>query len=175
MHLLNIANDIAANLYDKSIKELEKIATHLKTSGIHLNVYKNPTPVVVCIVPVYSPDTPNELTFLAVRRNIEPGKGALAFPGGYVDSMESIETAASRELFEETGLVVLSTSFSLVSSAITAQNNLLVFAQCPPVDASLIDWNFNNEEVQGLQKVDANDTLIFPFHQAMLSKLSKGI
>lgn len=41
---------------------------------------------------------------LLVRRGIEPCRGKLALPGGYIELGESPETAALRELKEETGI-----------------------------------------------------------------------
>ncbi|OQY49871.1 MAG: hypothetical protein B6230_07385 [Desulfobacteraceae bacterium 4572_89] len=38
------------------------------------------------------------------RRNKEPKKGYWVLPGGYVDRGETLEEAAKREFFEETGL-----------------------------------------------------------------------
>lgn len=43
---------------------------------------------------------------LLIRRQIHPGKGLLALPGGYVNSGESTREAALRELKEETGLPI---------------------------------------------------------------------
>jgi 8-oxo-dGTP diphosphatase len=41
-----------------------------------------------------------------VQRDIEPGYGKWTFPGGFVERGERAETAAEREVLEETGLEV---------------------------------------------------------------------
>jgi 8-oxo-dGTP diphosphatase len=43
-------------------------------------------------------------TVLLIRRNIQPGKGCWAFPGGFAEQGETVEIAAKRELYEETGI-----------------------------------------------------------------------
>lgn len=46
----------------------------------------------------------NRLEVLLIQRLNEPFKDHWALPGGFVDEMEDLETAAKRELFEETDI-----------------------------------------------------------------------
>jgi ADP-ribose pyrophosphatase YjhB (NUDIX family) len=61
--------------------------------------YRNPIPVAITILPV-------DTGVMLVRRGIEPGKGMLALPGGFVDYGESWQSACAREVFEELGIKV---------------------------------------------------------------------
>ena len=45
------------------------------------------------------------IEILMITRNLSPGQGLLALPGGFVDYGEDPEDAVLRELVEETGLV----------------------------------------------------------------------
>jgi ADP-ribose pyrophosphatase YjhB (NUDIX family) len=51
---------------------------------------------------------------LLMKRATEPFKGCWTFPGGFVESHENLKVAASRELFEETGISVTQNDFSLL-------------------------------------------------------------
>ena len=59
--------------------------------------YENPKPTATLICP-----RNNEI--LLVKRALDPGKGLLGLPGGFIEKGESPEVAAKRELKEETGL-----------------------------------------------------------------------
>ena len=48
---------------------------------------------------------------LFTRRALDPDKGMLDLPGGFVDPMESAEQAAKREIKEELGAEVLSLEY----------------------------------------------------------------
>ena len=63
-------------------------------------VYSNPAPVAM----VLARDADRRL--LLVKRGVEPLKGFWALPSGYVETDESVEAAAVREVLEETGLEV---------------------------------------------------------------------
>lgn len=61
--------------------------------------------VTVDIV-VFGKDNQNDYWVLLIQRKHEPFKGSWAIPGGFVDQGEDLETAARRELMEETCIEV---------------------------------------------------------------------
>lgn len=62
--------------------------------------YVNPR-LVVTTLPVT-----DDGRLILLRRGIEPGKGAWAQPGGFLEVDETVNQAAIRETHEETGLIV---------------------------------------------------------------------
>lgn len=52
---------------------------------------------------------------LWIKRGTDPAVGKWAMPGGFMERDETPETAASRELFEETGVSVSADAMTLVS------------------------------------------------------------
>lgn len=66
--------------------------------------YKYPRPSVTVDIVVFGYDGGKQLKMLLIRRGNEPFKGSWALPGGFVDMDENLETAALRELEEETGV-----------------------------------------------------------------------
>lgn len=67
--------------------------------------YEYPHPAVTVDVAVFTQKN-NHLKLLLIQRANEPHKGKWALPGGFVDIDEDLETAARRELEEETGITV---------------------------------------------------------------------
>ncbi len=125
--------------------------------------YNNPTPVAVCLVKV-GPDS-----LMAIRRSIQPKLGELAFPGGYVDEMETAEVAAARELMEETGFYTKPEDWSPITTRITPTNNILIFCICS-VQFGVEDLAgfVPNSEASGVTYVNELDTLGFPTHTSVL-------
>jgi 8-oxo-dGTP diphosphatase len=48
----------------------------------------------------------NQYFILLIERKFDPFKGFWALPGGFVNMDEELETACTRELFEETGITL---------------------------------------------------------------------
>lgn len=86
--------------------------------------YRNPLPVSVVLQPV-------DGGLLAVRRTINPGKGQLALPGGFIELPESWQEAAARELQEETGLQITPDEIALFRVYSAPDGTLLVFGLAP--------------------------------------------
>ena len=68
--------------------------------GCHFNYYLNNSAAVACLI------FNEEGKLLLARRAIEPAKGMLDLPGGFVEPMESSEAAVVREIKEELGVLV---------------------------------------------------------------------
>lgn len=64
--------------------------------------YEYPRPAVTVDVVIVTREAKPRV--LLIRRKHEPFAGRWAIPGGFVDMDESLEAAAHRELFEETGV-----------------------------------------------------------------------
>ena len=62
-------------------------------------IFYDPKVAVICIVP-------RDGKVLMIRRGTELGYGLWGLPGGYVDRGEVVESAAAREVLEETGLEI---------------------------------------------------------------------
>jgi NADH pyrophosphatase NudC (nudix superfamily) len=71
-----------------------------KCEGCHFDFYLNSSAAVACLI------FNTEGKLLLTRRAVEPAKGMLDLPGGFVEPMESAEAAVIREIKEELGIRV---------------------------------------------------------------------
>ncbi|MDK2908669.1 MAG: 8-oxo-dGTP diphosphatase [Bacteroidales bacterium] len=65
--------------------------------------YKYPRPCVTVDIAIVRP-SPDGHEILLIQRVNPPFEGMWALPGGFIDMDEDLETSASRELEEETGI-----------------------------------------------------------------------
>lgn len=124
--------------------------------------FSNPVPVAVALVPYNG-------KLVGIRRGIEPRKGQIAFPGGYINSGETFKQALTRELYEETGIRVSEDSWDIFHVGDSVQSNrILIFGLCKEVNS--IDLDFKSEETEGIFLIDDIMPLAFPLHEDARNK-----
>ena len=144
-----------------------------------VQVFKNPIPVAVLLVPVVAVDPKDgieKLGVLTVRRGIEPQKGFLALPGGYM-GYETWRAAGRRELMEETGLVLApETPIELLNiESVRESTRIIIFGETPPIREEALTGFLPNEEVQELQIIFGPEELAFSTHtDAVRDFFSRG-
>lgn len=84
-------------------------------------IYKDPKVATCTLV------TNADNAILLAKRALEPGLGKWALPGGYVNLGEVVETAARREILEETGILCEITKLLGVFSAENTSPILIVY------------------------------------------------
>lgn len=109
-------------------------ATHTGTAfplhcgACNTTTWFSPSPVAVILQTVMGND--GNMGVLIGRRNIEPGKGKWALPGGFIDSTDlTAQAAAARELHEETGFEVQDPDTMTVTSTFSDGRHFLIFVE----------------------------------------------
>lgn len=121
------------------------------------STYRNPIPVSVILLPV-------ERGLLTVRRAIEPRKGQLALPGGFVNFDESWQAAGVREVFEETNIQLDPQSIRDWWTRSTPDGMILIFGLAQPISRADVPTDFDRSETEALVVIDAPQVLAFPLH-----------
>jgi ADP-ribose pyrophosphatase YjhB (NUDIX family) len=114
-----------------------------------LQMWANPIPVSVVLVPVVTKEKTKEKTgLLVVRRAIEPRKGLLALVGGFLEEHETWQQGGVREIREETGIIVDPETLEPFWYASTEPrpNRVLLFSIAKPIsEESLVPLTPNHE------------------------------
>lgn len=129
--------------------------------------YRNPIPVVVCVVPIVGRDGGSDVRLLGIIRGVPPAVDEIALPGGYVDELEDLKTAASRELREETGLALAPADWLLHTARTSPRNRLQIFVvHRHALDEHALEaCQVDGTEVRGIVLIDADTRLGLPLHQ----------
>ncbi len=128
----------------------------------HNTSYLNPLPVVVVLLPLGN-------GLIVIRRNIEPRKGTLNLPGGYLDLNETWQQGACRELREETGIDISEHVISLYDVQNGLDNTLVVFGLAEPQPIELFQ-PFSSSETQEVVLVNEPVELGFPIHTEVMRR-----
>lgn len=124
--------------------------------------YLNPIPVVVLLVPVGD-------GLLVARRNIEPQKGTLVLPGGYLDLGETWQEGAVRELYEETGIQVSAAEITLYDVSNGLDNTLVISGLAARQPCSCLK-PFSSDETQEIALIEEPVELGFPLHNRLVRR-----
>jgi ADP-ribose pyrophosphatase YjhB (NUDIX family) len=124
--------------------------------------YLNPLPVVVALLPIAG-------GLVGVRRNIEPKKGTLTLPGGYVDLNETWQEGAVRELREETGIVIGAGDIQLYDVQNGLDDTLVIFGLATPLPIDRLK-PFQSRETQEVTLIDRPMELGWPNHTLIVAR-----
>ena len=124
--------------------------------------YLNPLPVVVGLLPMAR-------GVVVIRRNIEPQKGTLTLPGGYLDLGETWQHGVSRELEEETGIAVAEELISLYDVHAGLDDTLVIFGLAAPLSVELLQ-PFSSAETQEVVLIEEPMELGFPLHTDVIKR-----
>ncbi|GGO78664.1 NUDIX domain-containing protein [Nonomuraea cavernae] len=132
-------------------------------SGCGNTGYLNPLPVAVMLLPV-------DGRLLVVRRDVEPGRGELALPGGFIDIGESWQQAAVRELREETGVVVDVADVRLFDVLSAPDGTVLIFALGPRIGSAALPPVAATAETTGWSLIGGPQELAFTLHTRVVAE-----
>jgi 8-oxo-dGTP pyrophosphatase MutT (NUDIX family) len=121
--------------------------------------------VAVVLLPV---DTDEGRGLVTVRRDIEPMRGELALPGGFIELGETWQEAAARELLEETTIPADPAEVRLFEVHSVRSGNLIVFGVLPPRPLTDLPASIQTEESLGFEITVGPRDLCFPTHTDVL-------
>src|SRR3954467_14900296 len=127
--------------------------------------WRNPLPVAVALLPV---DTDDGRGIVVVRRDIEPQRGKLGLPGGFIEHGEQWRDGAVRELREETTIEADPTQVKLFDVHSAPSGTLLVFGILPPRHVSELPPSVATDESTGFEIVRTPVELAFSTHTQVL-------
>ncbi|MDI3406521.1 NUDIX domain-containing protein [Streptomyces cavernicola] len=123
--------------------------------------YRNPLPVAVALLPVRDAERTG---LVVITRAIEPARGTLALPGGFIDHREDWRHAVVRELAEETGIEAHADEVRLADALSSPDGHLLLFGLLPPRPADALPEPTPTDETYGWEILTAPRELGFPLH-----------
>jgi ADP-ribose pyrophosphatase YjhB (NUDIX family) len=133
--------------------------------------YRNPLPVAVALLPAYDADGTG---LVVINRTIEPRRGGIALPGGYIDHGEDWQQAVVRELAEETGIEASREEVHLADALSAPDGHLLLFGLLPQRPAADLPPPTPTPETAGWHLLHAPTELTFPLHTIAVRRWFEG-
>jgi ADP-ribose pyrophosphatase YjhB (NUDIX family) len=124
--------------------------------------YRNPLPVAVLLLPI-------DDGLLFVRRNIDPQRGKLALPGGFIEVGESWQSAAARELFEEAGLTIDAAQIKCFDVHSAPDGTVLIFGLGPVLTSAALPAFQPTAEATDCLVLRAPEPLAFSLHTQVVN------
>jgi len=125
--------------------------------------FQNPLPVAVLLLPV-------DAGVLVIRRGIEPRRGQLALPGGYIEVGESWPAAAARELYEEARVTIDPATVQLFTVHSAPDGTVLIFGRGPHLLASDLPAFIPTAEASERIVLTVLEELAFPLHTQVVKE-----
>ena len=138
-----------------------------RCANCHNTSFVNPLPVTIVLVPV-------DDGLLVVRRNIEPHKGKLALPGGYIDFDESWQAAGAREVFEETGITIDANAIQLLTVFSAPDGTIIIVGQAAPMSSAELPLFEGNDEATERAFIAIPQELAWPLHTEAVTTYFAG-
>ncbi|WP_336323129.1 NUDIX domain-containing protein [Streptomyces lavendofoliae] len=133
--------------------------------------HRNPLPVAVALLPVTDA---HGTGLVVITRTIEPQRGGVALPGGFIDHSEDWRDAVVRELGEETGIEAAAADVTLADAMSSPAGHLLVFGLLPERPAAGLPPSAATDETAGYHLLRAPAELAFPLHTAVVANWFAG-
>ncbi|MFE5619147.1 NUDIX domain-containing protein [Streptomyces sp. NPDC056463] len=133
--------------------------------------YRNPLPVAVTLLPVTDD---REGGLVVITRTIEPARGGVALPGGFIDHAEDWRDAVVRELREETGIEAAAEDVRLADALSSPGGHLLLFGLLPPRPVAGLPASAPTDETTGWHVLRAPTALAFPLHTEAVRRWFAG-
>lgn len=101
---------------------------------------------------------------LVVRRNIEPQKGMLALPGGFIETGETWQEAGAREVHEEAGITIDPAGIHLLAVYSAPDNTIIIAGQAPPISSEELAEFPDNDESSERMILHEPTEMAWPLH-----------
>jgi 8-oxo-dGTP diphosphatase len=136
--------------------------------GCGETTWRNPLPVGLLLVPVEFGDGGGP-GLIVVRRDIEPARGELCLPGGFIEFGETWQEGAARELREEAALHADPEEITLFDVASNGRH-ILIFGIVPPRDAAALPESAPTDESTEWLILREPEVVAFPFHTDAIAR-----